>query len=53
MKLYKRTSIFHGVITWEGDEMSIVPETAYEDSCAYTSNTLHYVHSSTSAYDVY
>lgn len=34
-KIFNNPSIFHGVITWNGGEIDIAPETVYKKSYAY------------------
>lgn len=39
-EVFRKVSIIHGVITWMNGEIDIAPETVYEESFPYTSNTL-------------
>ena len=33
--VFRNLSLFHGVITWNNEEIDIAPETVYRDSYAY------------------
>lgn len=39
-EVFRKVSVFHGVITWMDGEIDIAPETVYEESFPYNSVTL-------------
>ena len=38
--IFNNPVLFHGVITWNNGEIDIAPETVYQDSYAYNSETM-------------